>query len=267
MNWLEALRKKQRRGSLPRCLQLMQGEAEDVARRLNDLVALPEVVVEAEDFWMPKGLPVQRPDGSWDLTAAHEAKLGEAAGLLSDDLRQRLTEWWLAVPKRANTPNWDIASTCTIAGEKGLLLVEAKAHANEIKSDGKALRKDPSANSRENHEQIRLCIDGACADLASATGLDWSISADSHYQLSNRFAWSWKLTELGVPVVLMYLGFLNADEMQDVGEPFADGAAWEQQVRVHAAGRVPDEVWNRTIRVNGQPFAPLIRSLDMPLAG
>ena len=28
--------------------------------------------------------------------------------------------------------------------------------------------------------------------------------------MSNRFAWAWKLADLGVPVVLVYLGFFRA---------------------------------------------------------
>ena len=48
----------------------------------------------------------------------------------------------------------------------------------------------------------------------------WALSTRHHYQLSNRFAWSWKLAMLGVPVVLLYLGFLNAQDMQDDGDLF-----------------------------------------------
>lgn len=35
--------------------------------------------------------------------------------------------------------------------------------------------------------------------------------------MSNRFAWAWKLATMEVPVVLVYLGFLNATEMGDQG--------------------------------------------------
>ena len=38
--------------------------------------------------------------------------------------------------------------------------------------------------------------------------------------MSNRFAWAWKLASSSVPVVLIYLGFLRADEMRDKGKPF-----------------------------------------------
>ena len=50
----------------------------------------------------------------------------------------------------------------------------------------------------------------------------WSLSRDSHYQLANRFAWAWKLADMGLPTILIYLGFLNAAEMKDQGHHFID---------------------------------------------
>jgi hypothetical protein len=90
----------------------------------------------------------------------NEAKLGEALAFLSDGHREAITAWWLAVRKRANTPNWDIASTATINGKEGLLLVEAKAHAAEIKMEGKAAK-----GRAENHAQIEAAIREASAAL------------------------------------------------------------------------------------------------------
>src|SRR5207248_2297096 len=49
--------------------------------------------------------------------------------------------------------------------------------------------------------RIGACLDEASIALASETGRPWALSRDHHYQMSNRFAWAWKLTELAVPVV------------------------------------------------------------------
>ena len=46
-------------------------------------------------------------------------------------------------------------SSCTIEGVEGLILVEAKAHGTELKSDGK------SPGDKENHEQIGAAINEA----------------------------------------------------------------------------------------------------------
>jgi hypothetical protein len=53
--------------------------------------------------------------------------------LLPADVREKLKRWWLSVPSNnPRTPNWDIASTCTIEGKTGILLIEAKAHDQEL---------------------------------------------------------------------------------------------------------------------------------------
>ena len=88
---------------------------------------------------------------------------------------------------------------------------------------------------------------------------------DSHYQMSNRFAWAWKLTELGIPVLLVYLGFLRAEEMRDRGKLFVDHSEWEQFVKAHSKALFPTDVWNHRWMVNGQLFITLIRSIEQPL--
>ena len=144
---LERLKPTARRGSKPRCHCLTHGPHDAVAARLADLVA-PFASVASSDDWRPEGF-------------AHtaEAQLGYADQFLTADRRAALTQWWLAVPRRANTPNWDLVSTCQVAGQKqGLLLVEAKAHAGELSAAGKTLTKRPSANSAQNDQRIRAAI-------------------------------------------------------------------------------------------------------------
>ena len=135
---LERLKPTARRGSKPRCHWLTQGPHDAVAARLADLVA-PFASVASSDYWIPEG-----------FVHTAEAQLGYADQFLTADRRAALTQWWLAVPRRANTPNWDLVSTCQVAGQKqGLLLVEAKAHAGELSAAGKTLTKRPSANSAQ----------------------------------------------------------------------------------------------------------------------
>ena len=265
MTWLEALPAKGRRGSLPRCLLLTEGSRAEVAQRLTELISAPEVAITEQDCWMPRGCPVQSNE-TWDTAPIQEAKLGEVEGLLSPAERSNVTRWWLAVTKRANTPNWDLASTCTVAGRRGILLVEAKAHAEELRKAeaGKGSSGD-SANSAANHRRIGDAIASAKAGCERATGVPWGISRDTHYQMSNRCAWSWKLTELGYPVVLVYLGFLRAQEMQDISAPFASHAEWEALVKAHSRTLFPGTFWNNPFELNGQTFMPLIRSLEQPL--
>jgi len=200
-----------------------------------------------------------------------EAQLHSASGLLpSTQNREILRDWWLAVAnKKTTTPNIDVASTCLVQGKEGLLLVEAKAHDAELRNEerGKPIDDLSSVDSQRNHEHIGLAIRAANAALSEETILPWSLSRDSHYQMSNRFAWAWKLTELGIPVILAYIGFVGCEEMRKGREqhPISSYADWEEMVQVHSRPLFPDEAWNREWSVNGQSLIPIIRAASQPL--
>jgi hypothetical protein len=253
MNWLEALPRNRRRGSFPRCLLLMDGDPSAVAERLTSLVGLDGVHVSNKDFWMPQGLPFQA-EGGWDTSPIVEARLGKAPKFLTDEQRETVTSWWLMHRRRANTPNWDIASTATIEGRPGLILIEAKAHSGELKVHGK------EPGNKDNEKKIGAAIQQANTDLNTILP-GWALSKDSHYQLTNRFAWAWKIASLGVPAILVYLGFLRAEEMGDQGMPFADGKAWEGFVRDYSQGIVPEAAWNTQLSLQGTPLQALVRSI------
>ena len=238
--------KKELRGSRLRCLMLTAMPRKRVARALTNLVQPYGVVDATHDRWMPRGF--LEPD---------EAKLGETSGFLSEGQRKVVTTWWLKVTRNANTPNWDIVSTCTMEGQPGLILVEAKAYDKELKQNDKC-----NASNADNLEQIGKAIREANAGLNTILP-GWGLSQDSHYQLCNRFAWSWKIVTLGVPVFLVYLGFLNAEEMTDKGQPFQSARDWADPIRRHAHGIVPDRVWNTKLEINGTPMCPLIRAVDL----
>jgi len=154
------------------------------------------------------------------------------------------------------TPNWDIASSCSVAGKKGLLLVEAKAHRDELKAD------DRSGATGRNCLRIKEAITEANQALNDIMA-GWNLSHDNHYQLCNRFAWSWKVASLGVPVVLVYLGFLNATEMGV--HCFKSREEWEAAVHHYAEGVVPRDIWGQRLPDEGVAIYPLIRSIDWPL--
>jgi hypothetical protein len=266
MKWLGALPLKCRRGSSSRCSLFMEGYRTSVAAKLTTLVALPDVHVDARDFWMPRGLPVLKRSGEWDTSPVREARLGESKGFLREDQQNEVTNWWLSVRRLSNTPNWDIASTCMIGGKAGLLLFEAKAHCAELKQEGKTLGKRPSDGSKDNHDHIGLAISEASAGLED-TMSGWKLSCDSHYQLANRFAWAWKLASIGIPVVLVYLGFLGAKEMSDLGEPFHDCADWSRVVLEYSRNIVPEGAWGAELRIGSIPIKPLIRVWQQDFPG
>lgn len=255
---VKLLRPKEQRGSKPRCHLLTHGPRDVVATRLTAL-ASPFATVSPCDHWMPDGFANRQ-----------EAQLHQATRLLDGTVSDQLKAWWLGpASQRAMTPNFDIASTCLIDGARGLLLVEAKAHDEELNKEaaGRLLDRDSSDDRKASHEKIGAAIEAARTGLEKKTLLPWSISRDTHYQMSNRFAWAWKLTELGFPVVLIYLGFLRANEMADRGKPFRDHSDWEQLVKSHSQPLFPSQVWERQWASGSTALIPLIVSCEQSLTG
>jgi hypothetical protein len=135
---IQRLPSKDRRGSRIRCLLLTDGSDGEVARRLSNLAAPFASVDPQQHAWMPRG-----------LKDPGEARLARTPDFVSETDRDELLEWWLVAQRGANKPNWDIASTVTMNGREGLLLVEAKAHEKELKKDGKRL--DAAASRVNSH--------------------------------------------------------------------------------------------------------------------
>lgn len=235
-------REREFKGSRLRCLLLTSDAPNKVATFLNSLAA-PHARVTAGDRWAPRGF--LDPD---------EAKLGETTSFLAAADRTALTNWWLAQPGAANTPNWDLVSTCRINSRAGLVLVEAKAHEGELTDDR------CGAANPENLKQIEKALAEA-NEAWNALASGAALSPNSHYQLSNRFAFSWKLATMGIPVVLIYLGFLDAHEMDYGGRILLRShAQWRRRVLARSTGIVPEHVWDKTFDVGGTPLTVAIRS-------
>ncbi len=230
--------KRDFKGSRFRCLLLTNCEKKTVAGFISDMVK-PYAKVSPADVWLPRG-----------FIEPEEAKLGETPIFLEEKLRKELTDWWLDVPERANTPNWDLASTCLIDDKPGLIIFEAKAHKNEFIDDR------CGATNQRNYQRIQAALNEANVALCALTP-GFSLSADSFYQLSNRFAFAWKLASMGVPVVLVYLGFINANEMKD---PFSSDIEWQNHVLSRSKDIIPEKAWNQTFNVNGVKLTVLIRA-------
>jgi hypothetical protein len=236
---------------------MTHGSPDAVAERLTALAA-PFASVAPTDRWMPQG-----------FEQTSEATLPEAEELLPLGVRLELKRWWLSVASgNVRTPNWDIVSTYTIEGRAGILLIEAKAHDQELikeETGRKNIDTPVTGSARRNRLRIDWAIRDASAALAEDSGLIWALSRDWNYQMSNRFAWAWKLTDLGIPVVSVYLGFLRASEMSDLGKPFADAADWQDVVKHHSQSIFPTMVWDHRWNCGGQSLIPLIRSLEVQL--
>ncbi len=222
----------------------------DFPAQFADLVGLPECTVPPDAIWQPRG-----------HKEPAEARLEDSGTpfVPGFDRWNNLADWWLLHPRRANTPNWDLVVACEVAGEPGLALVEAKAHERELDWGGKPLRPDASDNSVENHGRIGQAIAEACAELDRIIrGV--RISRDSHYQLANRVAYSWKLASMGVPVLLVYLGFIGDDGIADVGPPLRDDGHWESVMKGYTARVLPAGFLGRWLPCGDAQMQMIVRS-------
>ena len=220
------------------CLELLQ------------LVAPVDVRISARSRWMPRG-----------HVASEEARLDTFGPLVlpESDVWANLRRWWLIHEGGANTPNWDIAMGCEVEGRGGLVLVEAKANVPELNIGGKRLEATASARSAANHDQVGRAVNEACAELQRVSAKT-AISRDSHYQLANRIAFAWKLASLGVPTVLVYLGFVGDEGIADAGAPFTDSGHWQSTFAEYAHTMVPEDLFERRIECGQAPTWFLVRS-------
>lgn len=222
------------RGSRKHILDWLCSERGSFVAELNDLLGGAATVEANADQWMPEGYD--------NDTEARLDQLDDS--FVPDAVRRSLTDWWLVHRAGANTPNWDLLSTATIAGRRGLVLVEAKANCAELKVDGKALTDGASIRSRQNHDRISAAIAEARIGL-SGNVPDVRIDVSTHYQLSNRVAFAWKLASLGVPTVLVYLGFTGDGGIADAGEPFRSDEHWREAFMLHASSVLSPAFFHR----------------------
>ena len=170
---------------------------------------------------------------------------------------QHVQNWWLPQQSTGRPPKgvtWDLLSTCTVSQRRGLLLVEAKAHKSESWSR-------PSAQSKVNHSHIVRVLQEVNRGLRAVVGDSVNITIDSHYQLANRLAWTWKLAECGLPVVLLYLGFIGDTHFRDC---FRHDDHWQGVMKVHLEGSVPLDLPGRTITVGSTgSFVLLVKSMPV----
>lgn len=226
-------------------------ESRDFITNINTLIKTTKAKVSEYDNWIPKSL--------------HQDKEAELKDFLkynfSTQLSTDIVNWWLH--KNTTTPNWDLISTCTINGERGILLVEAKAHWDELKSEshGKRLESDAKDGSIKNHDKIGEAINEANSFIKN-THSKIAISRDNCYQLSNRVAHAYWLANQGIPVVLVYLGFLNCNDIDyNNRKLFKTDEDWQSCFKEHAQKVGVDTITDKWINCGKSKFISICKSL------
>ena len=169
-------------------------------------------------------------------------------------------DWW--VDGRGTRPTWDLLCHVLVSEKPGVLLVEAKAHESELDWEGKQLQSTAKLASKKNHSKIASCIEEAQAAFQNRFDGLFQLSIDSHYQLANRLAYAWKLADLGVPTVLLYLGF-NGDKYF-THDYIRDDRHWQRVMGGYIQGVVPHHFPERVHELGkGGSIQMLVRSLPV----
>jgi hypothetical protein len=166
--------------------------------------------------------------------------------------------WWIRHGSR--TPQWDLISKCKINGADGILLVEAKAHKSEVTGDkGKRLHKE--GKSEENDRKINEAMHEASISINNFNvGFDVNLSIENCYQLSNRVACAWWFASHNIPVVLLYLGFLNDTNFKDKFESYE---TWQKCFDKHANIIGIQAILNNPIETRQKKFVITSKYFDI----
>ncbi len=128
-----------------------------------------------------------------------------------------LTDWVGFWPSRGNAPNWDAVGDATFQGRHEWLLVEAKAHIGELRSNCQA-REDGLST-------ITKALEHAKKALGVSTDRDW---LRGYYQFANRLTILNFLRENGVAARLLFIYF--------VGDNFDRASAYKAECPQDEAG-------------------------------
>ena len=159
-----------------------------------------------------------------------------------------------------------VVAASDISDRPALVLVEAKGHVAELSDAGKRLTKrhtpEEQRRTNDNHERIGTAIaEAAIALQRTVPGI--SISRDKNYQFANRIAFAWKLASLGIPVAMIYLGFIGDNAISRPGEFFHSSDHWQDAFRRHTAEHFPAAMQGRRIDCGAASFWLLVRELQV----
>lgn len=251
------------KGSRYRCLLATDLDPKEVRQLLIELCEPLGVNISKKDEFYPKGFK----DAQELILTSQRAKPffnNHFPEIGFDEIKTKVKDgWWLTPKVGGNTPNWDLVCSCRHNGAPALILVEAKAHTRELCESGKIQKSGSTTDSKANHTSISRAISIANEGLnRSYVPEGFNLSVDRCYQLSNRFAFAWKLASIGVPVILVYLGFINTTEMGD--DHFHNESEWSKCLIKHSKDLIPQNVWNSSpIMIGNTPIYTLHRAVDI----
>lgn len=157
-------------------------------------------------------------------------------------------KWPGFLPAQDKLQNWDAVGLAEIDGEVEWILVEAKAHLGELRSDCLASAGNGLGPIREALAEIKK-------DLGVREILDWQ---NGFYQYCNRIAALWFLRRHKVKARLLFIYFTGDEFPMHAFECPEDRDGWQdalQERRKHVG--LPDD----------HPFVDRMHEIFLPVAG
>ena len=170
-------------------------------------------------------------------------------------------KWPEFLPPQDKLQNWDAVGLAEIDGEVEWILVEAKAHLDELRSDCLASAGNGLGPIREAFEQVK-------SDLGVRPILDW---LNGYYQYCNRIAALWFLGRHKLKARLLFIYFTGDEYPMHAFDCPEDREGWQDELeerRKHvglpADHPIAGRIYEIYLPVAGS--APEIRQESAPLA-
>jgi hypothetical protein len=170
-------------------------------------------------------------------------------------------KWPEFLPPQDKLQNWDAVGLAEIDGEVEWILVEAKAHLDELRSDCLASAGNGLGPIRETFEQVK-------SDLGVRPILDW---LNGYYQYCNRIAALWFLGRHKLKARLLFIYFTGDEYPMHAFDCPEDREGWQDELeerRKHvglpADHPIAGRIYEIYLPVAGS--APEIRQESAPLA-
>lgn len=185
----------------------------------------------------------------YPFDAAQKWKDGAWSGLdfLPEEDKAR-KKWPEFLPPQDKLQNWDAVGLVEVDGQTEWLLVEAKAHLGELRSDCLASAGNGLGPIRDAFEQIKT-------DLGVRAVLDWQ---HGYYQFCNRIAALWFLQRHKIRARLLFVYFTGDEFPMHAFECPEDQDGWQDELeerRKHVG--LPDD----------HALADRIHEIYLPVAG
>lgn len=184
-------------------------------RQRLDRAIISEIGTLGRIEWLDFGFDQKKRKKKW-----YDAELEGLEFLAGPEYAAVRAAWKKFWPQSGTSQNWDaVGWFLANDGNRGLLLVEAKAHTGELESDC-------GAENTESVRRIKRALEDTKKHVKAKGDADWF---KKYYQYANRLAVLHFLRMNCIPARLLFIYF-TGDERDDGKECPADENGWKKAI-------------------------------------